>query len=367
MNQKLEFFTNELIKIGEAALKWEVPIEQNISIMPSGHNGPYFDIEGPLRNTAHWLVVYSILYKIYPSDKYRQIALKLSNFLKNPGIYKTNLGYVHRQKSKKDGCNGVIGHAWIAESLYRAGKYLDDEISLNLAKEIVSQLTYKPKIGLWSRLDPIKGELSIDYTYNHQAWFAAIKAEVLANEHNLDVVNFLEMSLRGGFRTRSNGLISHLYYSNSPKGKLIQLKYKLSEWKVPQTIQEKEEGYHLYVLYALARLHSIYPNHSFFDSPAFASSLKLLSERNFYNKLENNRYAFSYNAPGFEMLRIFIEFHEKFTNDYDWNWVIALYHKQTEKTYSEHLDLHTRGEDSFTLAARVYELAIGIEAAIEKC
>lgn len=49
---------DELESMAIAAKGWEILLTSSMSQMPPGHNGPYFDVETPIRNTAHWLTFF---------------------------------------------------------------------------------------------------------------------------------------------------------------------------------------------------------------------------------------------------------------------------------------------------------------------
>jgi hypothetical protein len=82
--------------------------------------------------------------------------------------------YCHLISGGKDKCNGLIGPAWTMESLLIASKELARKDLADLAADIFLLHKFDEKRGLWHVRD-IDGEiLSLDYTFNHQLWFAAI-------------------------------------------------------------------------------------------------------------------------------------------------------------------------------------------------
>ena len=42
-----------------------------------GHNGPYYDPETPVRNTAHWITTFAYCYKATNDKKYYQVTKKV--------------------------------------------------------------------------------------------------------------------------------------------------------------------------------------------------------------------------------------------------------------------------------------------------
>ena len=48
-----------------------------------GHNGPHGHQDTPVRNTAHYLIIYSYLFKNTSSKKYCDICKKFADYLIN--------------------------------------------------------------------------------------------------------------------------------------------------------------------------------------------------------------------------------------------------------------------------------------------
>lgn len=351
----------DLQKVAAAALKWEIKLGTSISCMPSGHNGPYYDIETPLRNTAHWLTFFSIVFKLTEDSSCKEIAQRLFSYIKSPSFPPQNFAYIHRQKPGKDGCNGVIGAAWLIEALLRYSKYVDNSSNaLQLARSIAVTFPFDSKQGAWKIHDAHKGILGFDVTYNHQAWFAASLAELHSDYHR-DVSSFLNESLKGAFRVRPVGRINHLIKLRGVRNQSIWVKYILSYYHNQNKINLKENGYHLYVLFAFARLKRCFPNHPIFSCEPFLHALNYVLSSDFSNGIEKSPYSFPYNAPGFELPLIVKTFSEieKKLKKLDLNY---FYEEQIRRTFSKEIDLYVKScPDPFTLASRIYELAISVE------
>jgi hypothetical protein len=354
------FVLDELEAIAIAARGWEIPLGPSTSQMPAGHNGPYFDVETPIRNTAHWLTLFSILYGITAKANYKARAERLYAYLASPGFAKNGTAYTHRQKPGKDRCNGVIGAAWVIEALVRYGRYVGNDEALELARQIAASCPFIEGQAAWKRLDPVDGATTIDATYNHQAWLAAAIAEAdasLAERASL----FLDRSIDGAFRLRPNGRIDHLMYLRGGFNRAAQVKHTLQSVKDDKKVSEKEDGYHLFVLFALARLKRALPNHPFFANESLRKSLRYVAEPAFLGKLANSHYAYPYNAPGFEMPLIVAVFQpvEPVLQTVD---CMLVYEEQKRRTFSNQVGLHVDGcPDPCTLAARAYELAMSLE------
>ena len=354
-------YSLELIeKVAEEQLKKECRLCIDKSFMPPGHNGPYFDIETPVRNTSHWLVVYSVLWRQTKKDHYKDISLRLLNYLLYCDLLAENV-YIHRQKKGKDWCNGVIGQAWVIESLVTAGVILGVPEAVSHANAISKAFSFDKKVKAWIRVDPRNGQTQIDYTLNHQLWYAAALSMLRDKNHDSDINDFLLQLNNGGMRVRPDGTISHLFYGSSSKGFLLQGLYCINEFRKPGLLQVKEVGYHLYNIHPLARLYQRFSDHPFFESDNFKKALSRAFSDDFFDELENNQYSYPYNAPGFEIALPSYIFQQEGRE--------KIWHRQLEKTYSRELISFSNGvPDSLVLNSRVYEILIGaylVECAVD--
>jgi len=259
--------------------------------MLAGRNGPYQDLESPIRNTSHWLASFSIASILTGEQVYRVAANKLLQFLLDASEWQHNGLYVHRQKARKDWCNGVIGQAWVAEALLFAGKALNSEAAIDDALRLLHNLPFDAEKGAWERLDPVHRNLGIDYTYNHQSWFASVVAEAgkYDNELYLQAVSFLNLSKSASLSVDEVGVVRHLM-QNQPS-RLSSLSLKALIRRACSKIDpspghevdpvERGIGYHLFVMYSLARLRRCIPDHSLWNTELIQKSLDLCSQRAF--------------------------------------------------------------------------------------
>lgn len=290
--------------------------------MPPGHNGPYNDLETPLRNTCHWLIIWCNIYKWTEEDRFKSAATRAVQYLLSPEHRPHNGNFLFREKEGKDSCNGVIGAAWIIESLVCAYKLLDSEESYKTACELYQLHPYDESSGLWKRVDLDKTILSYDRTLNHQLWFAASSARLatcgfeLAQERTKIFLDYLPNI----FSTRVSGLICHVVLR--PKWKhwitpgshthgLIQsIAPGLLKNKHPRSqIIKRDIGYHAYNLYALSILHKHHPSCLFWSSRGFRQSLQFLRGNKHIRGIEaKNPYAYPYNPVGYEAALTLQEF-----------------------------------------------------------
>lgn len=347
-------FESILIKIAEYQLNNLVNINSHNYFYPGGCNGPYFDIETPVRNTSHWLCTCALLYSKTKDQRFIDAGHRLANFLITTS-YNINGIFVHRQKAGKDIVNGVIGQAWVIESLAAAGRCFQEQEYIDKAQFFASKYPYSDNARAWASKDPFTGKTKVDYTLNHQLWFAAAYTEAM-NAPSENVTHFLDSLAKGAFSVDHKGLIKHILIANDLKGLAIRLRYNLSKIRNAWPTEEKEIGYHLFNLHPIARLKHYYPDHSFFKTTNLGKAIELSFSKDFMENLNGNKYSYPYNSPAYEIKRVG-SLRQDPTNNY-------LFEEDTQKrhislTYSE-LDKSFNNDtpDSLTLTSRMYEYFI---------
>src|SRR3989344_2034110 len=280
--------------------------------MPPGRNGPYNDIETPVRNTSHWMVIFSVAYQLTRTAKYKSALIRNTDFLTSSSSRPNGFSFEHRLNSHKDKCNGLIGQAWTLLGLAVASKVLSGSSCLLLAREVYSQHRFDRTLGLWHRLEVTGRQLSLDPTLNHQIWFAAA-GSALGGRAEQDSRIFLDR-LSSHLTVLPDGLIYHpilsLWYPQITPGLFGKLKIftpvvEISGYKVPYSLHSqiliKSKGYHLFNLYGLAILSHRFPRHKIWQDSRINSALTLIIKKKFTSGLSANPYAFPYNPPGFEI------------------------------------------------------------------
>ena len=347
-----------------------------------GINGPYDDPETKVRNLCHLIIITSIEIMRYGQEKYRKNLQAMGNELLKS---RTEEGlFVMRSKMGKDISNGVIGHAWVIEGLVYLYKATKDNKYLEVSENIVKQHLFDEKLGLWNTPVYLLNKKVIDYTFNHQLWFAASMAELnifLRNkDFDLQIKSFLNM-LSKNFSISSGGRISHNIYNRLQIKDAIKQKIKkkmnfINEVVDKPSFKYKENGYHIFNLMAFARLYKIQGEHSFWKCDNIKKALQytttskfkheLLNKKiNLDNSLKNrivceeekeiNIYGYPYNVPGFEYPFIESVFN-KIENSIKRNQSYYL-EKQVELTWDEEFKMFCNHcHDKVTINYRVYEL-----------
>jgi hypothetical protein len=151
--------------------------------MSTGHNGPYYDQETPVRNTGHWLITFGKIYQLTNEVKYKKAVQLAANYLASDAARPNQASFWHRKSTTSDKCNGLVGAAWTFEALVEASKVLEDSKYHHLAEEVFFQHSFNSKRGLWHRLE-IDGVVGrIDQTVNHQLWFATTSSMLIGNSN----------------------------------------------------------------------------------------------------------------------------------------------------------------------------------------
>ena len=356
-----------------------IAIYKSNGMVYCGINGPYDDSETRARDLSHLIVITAIEILRYDNNDLVEALSCMGNEL--ICLMNDQSIYCMRKKAGKDQCNGVIGHAWVLEAYYYLYKVLKNREYLTIADSIVSNHIFSYELGLWGRPGMGNDDRAIDYTLNHQLWFAAslaeINSELRSNEYDNQINVFLK-KLDSNMKLSSHGKIAHEIYSKKDKKYAFKSRIK----RIVNLFQDilgvksyayKEVGYHVFNLMAIARLYNEKKENPFFNSRKLKRVLDYVNNENylkelesdgvvldasFKNKIDNeeekiiNIYGYPYNVPGFELLYVDKIFNNHINND-------VLSHcikRQFELTYDENAKkFQNRCHDKVVINYRVYE------------
>lgn len=292
-----------------------------------GNNGPYLEKDTPVRNTAHWLQVYSDLWIIFKETEYLEMVKMFSKYLlvENYG----DSGAIKCFYENKNDCiNGLIGQAWAIEGLIKAANILQEEKYYMKAKDIFLTQLFDWDKGLWSIIDIDGTNFGFDIAYNHQLFFAVAGALILKVKYDEEIDNRITCFLdkqNNYLRAHKNGLIVHFIKPQNGLKELIKFYLRIFLSNISHICGIKqlnnryyyENGYHMFSLYGFALLYDIKGKHSFFNSKKFKKILNYGLSEAYFAELLNpnpkdcmnkkilhnskfNEYAFLYNSPAFE-------------------------------------------------------------------
>lgn len=340
--------------------KYAITLQQLDGSFPSGHNGPYHDPETPVRNTAHFLYLLSVLYKRTGEQKFKNAAENSINYLASPASRPNGKTFYHRNKKDKDRCNGLVGQAWCIEALVMASQVFDRPDCYALAEEVFLLHPWDDHVGIWRRVEVDGTVLGYDGTFNHQLWFAAAAGLLVQTPQALERAKKFLNSVASRVKTYPDGVIFHSsamgslisYLWNGPKAFLSEVRSRIRKNKKVNDLYSKSVGYHGFNLYALAMLKQVFDSDDFWHSKKFECLLKACENDSFNNALYNSEYGYMYNVSGIEIAYAF----EVFKNDEvtSQKWL----QKQFDECLLNISEPLVRGaSDHSTALARVYEIA----------
>lgn len=330
--------------------------------MPPGHNGPYHDPETPVRNTAHWLITFLKAHEISGEQAFLKAAQRAASYLLADEARPMGYTFWHRKNPAKDFCNGLVGQAWTIEALAVTAKSLDNEECQRLAETVFLLHPFDERLGLWRRVNVDGSHLSLDMTFNHQLWFAAAGAQLLPVEDRrvAERVHTFMDHLAKNVTLYPSGLIRHPLRKGKstddakPRGatRLVRrFMAKRKEGSDQDRVHYKSIGYHAFNLYALAMLKQQISSHPFWQSEQIRAIVTYVKTDEFIDGLEQNKYGYPYNPPGFEVAYALEVFDSNNRAEQE-RWLS----EQFRRCYDFQSHMMSQGtDDPITLAARLYE------------
>lgn len=376
-------YENHIRIVGKQLIK----IYKEKKIIHCGINGPYDDPETRIRNLSHLIIISAIEIVHFGCYEYLAVLKEmLEDLLASKDV---NGVYKMRMKKGKDECNGVIGHAWIIEALVYGFKATGDFQYISEANRIAKMHKFQSKLGVWGR--PLMGNAdeSLDFTLNHQIWYAASLVELnqILNDNKWEkqYKRFME-KLNDNLLITKEGRIAHNIYTRQEYITRIKQQIKKEVMFVRERIGKssmayKEEGYHLFNLMALARIYSLDQGNIFFNTKKFKQTLSYINsglllkglndkridlDLSLNNNISNsgekdiNIYGYPYNVPGFEICYVAKIFGDLLNEEI----VNECLKKQMDLTYDNNKQAFGKKcHDKNTINYRIYEFYRYMEVA----
>lgn len=284
-----------LFKYGEIGLV----LQENSGAFPSGANGPHNHKMTPVRNTAHWAITLGYLFSETGDERFKKAAIKAYNWLKNNEFETSSGNLVQRKEVGKDALNGLIGTAWLIESLYYGYLFLNDGSLIDKAANILNAFTFNEELALWENVNEKGLSRGIEQTLNQQVWFNAwaSKLNAILGNHELE----------SNIALFNNGIENRLLLD---KRDVLLLKISvdaLRDMKYRFTIMGngntklKEVPYHIFTLVGFGHLKEVYPNLSIWKSKVFENIVNSALALKVNPDFNANAFGYGYNMTGFEL------------------------------------------------------------------
>jgi hypothetical protein len=290
--------------------------EDDAISFPAGHNGPYFDEETPVRNTAHWLMIFATAYKQTGERKYLRAVESCATYLMSKEARPFGKTFHHRKSILKDECNGLVGQAWTIEALVEAWTVLGSSEYLEVARSVFKLHPFSESKGLWERVSPEGICLGFDNTFNHQLWFCMAGALLFRalSESDTSISTFFE-KLSGNILIASNGRIHQAINSGFVESRVKPFLKNLVRREQVKYMKDKEVGYHAFNMYAFACLFDTVPDSDFWFSSQFNAALHYLANDEYIGGIFKSKYGFPYNPPGYEVAYVYKIFKKESIRD----------------------------------------------------
>ena len=358
----------ELIERGACAF---LERQSSDGSFPAGHNGPYYDSELPVRNTAHVMILLLRAHEITGEKRYRESALRALAYVRSDERRPMGATYWMRSNPRKDFSNGLIGPAWIIEALVYGASALHDSSLTDLAEALFLLHPFDPAKGRWQKVNVDGSYAGVDPTFNHQLWFAAAAGLLKGNKMITERVECFLNSLSTNLKLYPTGLIMHPLGGIRPSGVRAQIKgfaKRLTNGGADPVLN-KAIGYHAFNTYAFSLLFESFPAHPFWSSETFRGLIGFLRSDAYargldefcrprfgqYKVLPFNRFAYAYNPPGIEVA-FTVQSFRSFFGDACSRLISDWMGRQLERTFDPDVGLMVKNtDDPSTLAARTYE------------
>lgn len=251
---------------------------------PPGRNYTYDEQSTPVRTTSQWLQTLVKTFEITGDKVFEEAANRAVDYLVSDDCRPNRFTYDCRDVEGKDRCNGLVGQASAIRALADAASILDRSDASETAEEVFKLHPFHKRLALWESVEIDGQKLSFDRTLNHQLLFAEA-ATHLVDDSSLvrDRVRAFLSTLGDNMHTHENGLIRH--YVRPPFSTVLAEVFRTPRHRVmlrnevvyhyysrSSGHRMKKRGYQTVNLIALARIHTVFPNHSFWESRIFQDS-----------------------------------------------------------------------------------------------
>jgi len=302
--QPLSFF---LLESANAGLE----LQQEDGAMPSGHNGPWYQTETPVRNTAHWGIIFSYAFQLTNDSRFSNARRKCCDYLLSKKARPFGKAFFCRKKGK-DRANNLIGQAWAMEALLEIGLQTHEDDLLQCALHVARLHSFDEKANLWRRVEIDGAEQGYCWTLNQQIMFSAVTLKLgnIAGDSSLSrSSSYFFEQFHHQIRWLAKGLPCHHICALNQRS----FYHRLGERIICNWWKKQALGYMPFILYGLSLAKKWCPDQIFWQFGYIDSMVQQMLSfvlDNFpYGYLENkNSFRWAYNPAGFEIAFAFKEF-----------------------------------------------------------
>lgn len=274
---------------------------------PPGTNGPRLQPETPVRNTAHWLSVMAKAHELTGRAAFRVSAIEALHYLLSSEARPTGRQFYCLREDAKSPHNGLVGQAWAVEGLISGATFLHDAHALNVARTVLGLHPFDEDLGAWLEPDFDTCQLTYNRRFNHQLWFAAVRAAsatLIGDEQLRRESEIFLQEIPKHLHVRRSGLIKHsdprfLGGFNRETVRRIR-KNAGAALRDPVGLRLKENGYHGFNTYAFGLLKGAFSDSPVWSQDRIRRSLEYLTSPEYQQQVELSPYGFGYNPPGIE-------------------------------------------------------------------
>ncbi|MFP4643770.1 MAG: hypothetical protein ACLFM0_05405 [Spirochaetales bacterium] len=348
-----------LASILKNAADYAIALQHHDGSFPAGHNGPYYDPETPVRNTAHYLYLFADLYEKHHQENYRAAAERAVDYLLSRQARPFGYTFHCRNSEAKDRSNGLVGQAWVIEALVKASEVLRRQDCYDLAEEVFLLHPWDRSVSLWNKVDVDGAALSYDRTFNHQLWFAAAASLLDKSSAAGERAEAFVRNIVPTVQRYPDGTIYHIsrmgsvvhYLANGPKAFAREVKSRYVGLKNRGQLYSKSVGYHGFNMYALALLKRAFPDDRVWGSSMVSEAVAATRNEKFRSVLAESEFGYWYNVSGIE-----IAFALQVLEHADANESCMWLQRQFDMTYASDRDvLSAHARDADTARARIYQ------------
>lgn len=272
-------------------------------LYPPGHNGPWDQMETPVRNTCHWMVTNAKAFSLTGKSTYKDLVHKSAKAILNPKYNPFSASYMILNANASYP-NGIIGQAWVMEALVAACACLEEPYYLELAKRLALKHHFDPSVNLWAVLtiDGVTGEVHI--SLNQQLWFGAMNHVVGKLSNNAELLRRSELFYTSLYKYFWNS--QNLIHMKINPLSIMSKKRREFQHLVRMLITEPKTQTNAtigYLPFALAPIVYAWKQGANVSEKVISESKRCI--QNFcaipMSKLEDNWYCFIYHPTGFEV------------------------------------------------------------------